>query len=124
MADSTNAQSSTARQMGPILSIVQLSAIAPVRGTNPKVGRSPVQPQRVEGDEIEPSVSVPKAKPTHPAATALALPAEDPLEPCRLFHGLRVRAPNHRSPCASAPIESFATRTAPASSSRVTTVAS
>src|SRR5271154_6974801 len=101
------AQSSTARQIGPILSIVQLSAMAPVRGTKPKVGRSPVVPQRVEGDEIEPSVSVPSAKPTHPAATALALPAEDPLEPCRLFHGFRVRAPNHRSPCASAPIESF-----------------
>src|SRR5580700_8764559 len=124
MADNTSAQSSTARQMGPILSIVQLSAMAPVRGTKPKVGRSPVVPQRVEGDEMEPSVSVPRAKPTHPAATALALPAEDPLDPCRLFHGFRVRAPNHRSPCARAPIDNLAIKIAPASSSRVTTVAS
>src|ERR1700722_13211896 len=104
MADSTSAQSSTARHIGPILSIVQLSAIAPVLGTKPNVGRNPVAPHRVEGEEIDPSVSVPSAKPTHPAATALALPADDPLEPCRLFHGFLVRAPNHKSPCASAPI--------------------
>ena len=36
----------------------------------PNVGRSPVQPHRVEGDEIDPSVSDPIANPTHPAATA------------------------------------------------------
>src|ERR1700723_258126 len=124
MADNTKAQSSTARQIGPILSIVQLSAIAPVFGTNPNVGRNPVHPQRVEGEEIDPNVSVPNANPTHPAATELALPAEDPLDPWRLFHGFRVRAPNHKSPCASAPIDSFAIRIAPASSRRVTTVAS
>jgi len=53
MADSTSAQSSTARQIGPILSIVQLNAIAPVRGTKPNVGRNPVQPHRVEGEEID-----------------------------------------------------------------------
>src|SRR5216683_4505080 len=108
MADSTSAQSSTARQIGPILSIVQLNAIAPVFGTKPNVGRSPVHPHRVEGEEIDPSVSVPSANPTHPADTALALPAEDPLDPCRLFHGFRVRAPNHRSPCARAPIDNLA----------------
>ena len=62
--------------------------------------------------------------PTQPAATALALPAEDPLDPCLLFQGFLVRAANHKSPCASAPIESLAIRIAPASSSRVTTVAS
>src|SRR3954449_12218281 len=124
MADRTNAQSSTVRQIGPILSIVQLKAIAPVFGTRPNVGRNPVQPHRVEGDEIDPSVSVPKANPPQPAATALALPAEEPLDPCRLFHGFRVRAPNHRSPCASAPMDNLAINIAPASSSRVTTVAS
>src|SRR5712671_4443779 len=57
-------------------------AIAPVRGTKPKVGRKPVQPQRVDGEEIEPSVSEPMLKATHPAAVADAGPAEDPLEPC------------------------------------------
>jgi hypothetical protein len=52
--------------------------MAPVRGTRPKLGRRPVTPQRVEGDEMEPSVSVPMAKPTHPAEVALAEPAEEP----------------------------------------------
>src|SRR5277367_3030718 len=118
------AQSSTARQIGPNLSIVQLRAIAPVRGTKPNVGRSPVVPQRVEGDEMEPNVSDPMAKATHPAAVADAEPADDPLDPCLGFHGLRVRPPNHLSPIASAPSENFATSTAPAASSRCTTVAS
>src|SRR6266852_4181347 len=124
MACITMAQSSTARQIGPSLSIVQLTAIAPVRGTKPNVGRNPLVPQRVEGDEIDPSVSDPIANPTHPAATALAGPAEDPLDPCFGFHGFRVFPPNHLSPMASAPKVSLATSTAPASSSRCTTVAS
>src|SRR5271155_6091878 len=113
---STIAQSSTVRQIGPSLSIVQLRAIAPVRGTKPKVGRKPVYPHRVEGEEIEPSVSEPIAKATQPAATPLAEPADDPLEPCSMFHGLRVLPPNHLSPIASAPRVNFATSTAPAAS--------
>src|SRR5215469_10449034 len=118
------AQSSTARQMGPSLSIVQERAIAPVRGTRPKVGRSPVAPQRVDGDEIEPSVSEPIANATQPAEVAEDEPADDPLEPCFGFQGFRVMPPNHLSPCASAPNVSFATSTAPAASRRCTTVAS
>src|SRR4051812_35070297 len=110
--------------MGPSLSIVQLSAIAPVRGTNPNVGRSPVSPHRVHGEEMEPSVSEPIANATHPADTALAEPADDPLDPCSGFQGLRVRPPNHLSPMASAPSVNFAARTAPAASRRCTTVAS
>src|ERR1035437_10740985 len=110
--------------MGPILSMVQLRAIAPVRGTRPKVGRGRVTPQRFDGEEMEPSVSVPMAKPTQPAEVALAAPAEEPLEPCVGFHGLRVRAPcslsPHRSPCASAPMLSLAISTAPAASCRLT----
>ena len=43
-----------------------------MRGTKPKVGRSPVVPQRVEGDEMEPSVSEPMAKATQPEAVAEA----------------------------------------------------
>src|SRR5690242_15453763 len=120
----TMAQSSTARQMGPSLSIVQLRAIAPVRGTNPKVGRRPVAPQRVDGEEMDPNVSDPIAKATHPAATAEEEPAEEPLEPCCGFQGLRVRPPNHLSPIASAPSVVLATSTAPAASRRFTTVAS
>src|SRR5262245_5108457 len=124
MASRTKAVSSTLRQIGPSLSMLQESAIAPVRGTNPNVGRSPVQPQRVLGDEIDPSVSDPSANATHPAATAEAEPAEEPLDPCAGFHGLRVLPPNHRSSMARAPRESLATSTAPALSSLFTTVAS
>src|SRR5215813_13470714 len=120
----TIAQSSTARQMGPSLSIVHDKAIAPVRGTRPNVGRRPVVPQRVEGEEMDPSVSDPIANATQPAAVAEADPADDPLEPCFVFHGLRVMPPNHLSPWASAPRVSFATSTAPAASRRFTTVAS
>lgn len=40
-----------------------------------------MHPQRVDGDEIDPSVSEPMLKATHPAAVADAGPAEDPLEP-------------------------------------------
>src|SRR5215469_7638599 len=109
MALRTMAQSSTARQMGPSLSMVQERAMAPVRGTRPKVGRRPVVPQRAEGEEIDPSVSEPMAKATHPAAVADAEPAEEPLEPCLVFQGLRVMPPNHLSPWASAPSVSLAT---------------
>jgi len=98
--------------------------MAPVRGTRPNVGRSPVTPFTVEGEEMEPSVSVPIANPTSPADVAEPGPALEPLDPVSGFHGLRVRPPNQRSPCASSPIDSLATSTAPAASRRWTTVAS
>src|SRR5438105_7474936 len=104
--------------------MLHASAIAPVRGTRPNVGLSPVTPHRVEGDEIEPRVSVPIENPTSPAEVALDGPADEPLEPCSGHHGLRVMPPNQLSPCASSPSVSFATRIAPALSRRCTTVAS
>ena len=124
MASNTSAQSSALRHIGPILSIVHESAIAPARLTRPKVGRSPLTPFRVEGEMIEPRVSVPMANPTSPAAVAEPDPAEEPLDPCSVFHGLRVRPPNQRSPCASAPMLNLATSTAPASVNFEYTVAS
>src|ERR1700728_1187714 len=104
--------------MGPSLSMVQLSAMAPVRGTKPKVGRRAVTPQRVEGDEMEPRVSDPMENATQPAEVADAGPAEEPLEPCLGFHGLRVRPPYQTSPMARAPRVSLAMRIAPAASRR------
>src|SRR5947209_12670536 len=124
MALSTIAQSSTSRQIGPSLSIVHESAIAPVRGTSPKLGRRPLAPQRSHGDRMEPSVSDPIANATQPATVADAGPAEEPLEPSAVFHGFRVMPPNHLPPIASSPSVSFAISTAPASSRRRTTVAS
>ena len=70
------------------------NAIAPVRGTMPNVGRRPVHPQRVEGAEIDPRVSDPMLNATQPAAVAEAGPADEPLEPCSVFHGFRVIPPN------------------------------
>ncbi len=81
-------------------------------------------PQRSDGPTIEPSVSVPMAKPASPAATAAAEPALEPLAPSAVFHGLRVLPPNQVSPNASAPSVSLAISTAPASVSRATTAAS
>src|SRR5512146_48609 len=124
IASKTIAQSSAVRQIGPSLSVVHDSAMAPVRGTRPKLGRNPDTPQVRDGDVIEPFVSEPMLKPTQPAAVADAGPADEPLEPVSGFHGLRVRSFHQRSPCASDPSVSFATRIAPASSRRFTTVAS
>ena len=81
----------------------------PCRLTRPKVGRRPDAPQARQGETMLPSVSLPMAKPTSPAATAEAEPADDPLEPVRGSQGLRVRPPNHWSPIASAPSDSLAT---------------
>jgi hypothetical protein len=56
--------------------------MAPARLTRPKVGLTPVTPQRVLGETMEPRVSVPMENPTRPAAVAEAEPAEDPEEVC------------------------------------------
>src|SRR3954470_14045088 len=93
MASNTSAQSSALRQMGPSLSVVHDSAIAPVRGTRPNVGRKPATPHVLDGEVIEPFVSDPMLNPTQPAAVADAGPAEEPLAPGLCWsgiHGLRV----------------------------------
>src|SRR5678809_786966 len=74
----TVAQSSADRAIGPSLSIVNESAIAPVRGTRPYVGRSPVTLQKAAGTVIEPHVSDPIANPTSPSPTAAPEPLLDP----------------------------------------------
>src|SRR5690349_7332567 len=109
--------------MGPSLSMLHVSVMHPCRLTRPNVGRRPVTPHRMHGDTMLPHVSLPMANPASPAATADALPADDPLDPCFTFHGLRVMPPNHWSPSASAPSVTFAASTAPALSSRPATVA-
>jgi hypothetical protein len=95
----------------------------PCRLTRPKVGRSPVVPHSRHGQTRLPCVSLPKVKPTSPAAVALAEPADEPLDPRWVNQGFFVWPLNHWSPKASAPSESLATRTAPASSSLRATVA-
>src|SRR5256714_9881368 len=97
MAWSTSIASSTLRVIGPSLSSDQQSVIAPVRGTRPKVGRSPTTPQRVLGDTMLPSVSLPIEKPTSPAAVAAPGPALLPDEPSSGSHGFFVCPPNQTS---------------------------
>src|SRR5438128_7244705 len=89
IASSTAAQSPAVRAIGPSLSSVHESAIAPFRETRPYVGRSPVTPQYADGVPIEPDVSEPIANGTRPAPTAEPDPLDDPPDQCSLFQGLR-----------------------------------
>src|SRR5678815_3839152 len=100
MAPNTRPQSVALRQSGPSLSMVHDRAMAPLRLTRPKVGRNPVAPHRVEGEMIEPCVSLPMAKATHPAAVADAGPADEPLDPWSVFQGFLVVPPYQTSPWA------------------------
>src|SRR5438874_9891879 len=124
MACSTSIASSTLRVIGPSLSSDQQSVIAPVRGTRPNVGRSPVTPQRIAGATMLPPVSLPIENPTSPAAVAEPGPALDPDAPSSSNHGFIVCPPNQMSLSASAPKLNFATSTAPASLSLFTTAES
>src|SRR2546425_858019 len=123
MACSTSSASSTVRVMGPSLSSDQQRVIAPVRGTRPYVGRSPVIPQRMLGLTMLPPVSLPIAKPTRPAAVAAPGPALEPDAPSSRSHGFMVCPPNQISFNARAPRLNFANNTAPAACSRFTTAA-
>ena len=73
----TAIMTSTERQRGPSLSMLQASVMQPARLTRPNVGRRPVTLHRRLGETMLPSVSLPMANPTSPAATAAAEPADD-----------------------------------------------
>src|SRR5215471_10395644 len=121
MACNTSIASSTLRVMGPSLSSDQHSVMAPARETRPKVGRNPVMPQRMAGPMMLPPVSLPMEKATSPAAVAAPGPALDPEAPSSNNHGFMVWPPNQMSLRASAPRDSLASITAPASFSLRTT---
>src|SRR6266436_2913038 len=87
IARKTRIASSTERVIGPSLSSDQQSVIAPVRGTRPNVGRSPVTPQRIAGLTMLPAVSLPMEKPTRPAAVAAPGPALEPDAPSSRSQG-------------------------------------
>ena len=59
MAVSTRAASITLRVIGPGVSIVCEIGTTPVRETRPTVGFRPTRPFMLEGQTIEPEVSVP-----------------------------------------------------------------
>ena len=89
IASRTSAQSSAVRAIGPSLSSVHESAIAPLRETSPYVGRRPVTPQYADGVPMEPEVSDPMAKGTMPAPTADPDPLDEPPDHRSRSQGLR-----------------------------------
>src|SRR5438477_9306749 len=97
IARRTRIASSAERVIGPSLSSDQQSVMAPVRGTRPNVGLSPVVPQRIDGSMMLPSVSLPIENPTHAAAVAAPGPALLPPAPSSRSHGFIVWPPNQTS---------------------------
>src|SRR4051812_31708336 len=96
----------------------------PARLTRPNVGRSALRPHVDAGPTIEPDVSVPMPKATHPPPVAEPGPADDPPDDCDVFHGFFVWPRNQFAPCANCPVASFALNTPPAARMRFTTSAS
>ena len=64
--------------------------MAPPSGTRPSEGFIPESPQAADGMRIEPPPSEPVASGTIPAASAAAVPPEEPPGVWSRFHGLRV----------------------------------
>src|SRR5579871_1317060 len=78
MTCSTVAASFTFLVNGPTRSREDANAINPYRLTRPYVGSSPTTPQKAAGWRIDPPVSDPSAATARFAATAAALPPDDP----------------------------------------------
>mmetsp|Transcript_29145 Transcript_29145/g.64427 ORF Transcript_29145/g.64427 Transcript_29145/m.64427 type:complete len:249 (-) Transcript_29145:625-1371(-) len=74
----SRAQSSTLRAMGPYVATVQSISTPPRPVTRPLVGFRPTVPQKELGMRMLPPPSLPTAKGQSPAATAAALPPEEP----------------------------------------------
>jgi hypothetical protein len=71
------------RAIGPAVSCVKEIGIIPERLTAPTVGLIPTMPQMLEGQTMDPSVSVPMAAAHRLAAAAAPDPELDP-------HGLQI----------------------------------
>src|SRR5512143_3362677 len=116
MTDRVIAASGTERAIGPPWSREDAKAIIPYRETRPYVGFMPTTPQREAGWRIEPPVSVPTPAKHRPAATAAAVPPEDPPGILSGAQGLR-DGPNREvsveDPIANSSMFCFPRRTAP-----------
>src|SRR5688572_2241490 len=77
-APSTIAASRTARAIGPGVSCVLEIGMIPLRLHNPTVGLMPTMPHWLDGETMEPSVSVPMATAHKLADTATAEPELEP----------------------------------------------
>ncbi len=86
----------------------------------------PTSPQHAAGSRIEPPVSEPSAPKTARAATAAPGPLDEPPGMCAGFHGLRTSPVISLwpvVPSANSTMLSWATSSAPAASSRASTLA-
>ena len=85
---SASAHSSIVLAIGPAWSKTGASGKKPSSGTSPWLGLKPAVPQAKEGMRIEPPVSVPMLSAASPAASAAALPPDDPPATCPGCRGL------------------------------------
>ena len=93
MAVSSIAASITDLVIGPAVSWVDEIGTTWVRLTRPTLGLNPTIPLIEAGQVMEPLVSVPIAPQANPAATAAALPDDDPQALRSIAWGLRVSPP-------------------------------
>ena len=123
MTPSNRAASRTVRVMGPAVSWDEAIGMIPALLTSPTVGLTPTNPLTLEGDVIDPSVSVPMAAMQRFADTAAPEPELEPdgfrssaygfrvspprpdqplteLEPRKLAHSLRFDFPRIMAPAA------------------------
>src|SRR5258708_2861219 len=104
-APSTAAASATVRPCGPTVSWLCETGTTPARLVRPTVGLMPTTPFALEGQTIEPSVSVPSATAHRLAETATAEPELEP-------HGLRSSTYGfrHWPPLADEPLDEWLDR--------------
>ena len=76
--DHASATSSTVRAIGPTVSKVGQSGNTPSSGMRPQLGFRPTSPQQAAGRRIEQPVSVARPRSQRPAASAAALPPDEP----------------------------------------------
>src|SRR4051794_19199642 len=98
MAVRSSAASRTLAVIGPAVSWLWLIGTMCVRLTSPTVGFSPTMPLIAAGQVTDPSVSVPMASRTSPAATAAPLPLDEPHGLRSIAHGLWVWPPTALQP--------------------------
>src|SRR5690349_20363281 len=129
MAPRRIAASVTVRAIGPAVSWLFEIGTMPARLTRPTVGLRPTMPQSVEGETIDPSVSVPMATAHRLAVTAAAEPELEPGGLRSSAYGFLVCPPRALQPLVECEPRKlahslrfvFASSTAPASRSRCTT---
>ena len=126
-ASSTNAASATVRASTPLtVTPLHVSGSGQVE-MRPRCGLMPTRCVHAAGMRTLPAPSEPMAAVTRPAATAAALPPDDPPGVCRRDQGLRVcpkPGPLVNGHCPSSQVLVLPTMTAPAALSRRTTSAS